>query len=147
IETGRKHEFLRRLATIRPKDGDTASPAFGYEYVAVRRSADNARPTQSRGEQIDRKARRYARRLVGAVHDAHHAGYRLRRLRGRQIGRPNKPTRSRRIRAPVAERRAAFEHGACGLRKKRRQKRCNDEAKRADKAQRLQSVSRTLHWV
>src|SRR5215472_15631688 len=66
IETGRKHEFLHRLATIRPKDGDTASPAFGYEYVAVRRSADNARPTQSRGEQIDRKARRYARRLVGA---------------------------------------------------------------------------------
>ena len=59
----------------------------------------------------------------------------------------NNPARSRRIRAPVAERRTAFEHGARGLRQKRCQKRCHDEAKHAGKAQRLQSVSRTLHWI
>src|SRR6516164_7145847 len=89
IETGRKYEFLRRLAAIRTQDGDTASPAFGNEYVAVRRSADNARPAQSRGEQTDRKAWWYARRLVGALHESHHVGYRLRRLRRRQIRGPN----------------------------------------------------------
>jgi len=113
-----------------PQHSDAAGTALSHEYIAIRRSADYARPGQAVGEQLDSEAGRDDRLLIGPLHDSDHVGDGLFRLRRRQIVRLDQTAHAWPVGVPIAERGAALKNAGRRL----RQERHGCETKHAGKA-------------
>ena len=93
---------------IRPQDLPAAF-AFGSEYVAVGRHANEPLMRKPGGEQGDLEASRNGRfLLLAAAHRIEKIGCRTGLIGGREVLRPDQPPRSRFIQAPIAESGFAF---------------------------------------
>ena len=120
VKPVREHARRRRLAGVRPQHADTAGFAFGSEYVAVGRHANEPLMRKPGGEQGDLEARRNGRfLLLAAAHRIEKIGCRAGLIGGREVLRPDQPPRSRFIRAPIAKSGFAFEPRCTGLCKQR----------------------------
>ena len=122
VQPRRKHRFLGSRAAIGPQHADAAGSAFRDEYIAVRCGADEPRPSQAGGEQVDGKADWDERLLVAPMRDSDKVTGRFGRLRRRQIARPDETVHARPVGAPIAEGGAAFENAGGRLRKAARRR-------------------------
>jgi hypothetical protein len=100
-------------------------------------------PAKPGGEQVDSKARRNERLLIGPPYDSDEISDGFRRLRRRQVTRQNVTAYARPVGTPIAERRAAFEHAVGCLRQERR----DGEAQDGGNAQAKRWINRTAHGV
>src|SRR5215469_3699645 len=101
---------------VGPQHAHAAGAALGDEYVAIRRGADDPRPGEAGGEQVDGKARRNERLLVGPMRDSDEISDGFRRLRRRQLTRRDMTAHARAIGAPIAVGGPALKNAAGRLR-------------------------------